>query len=230
MLIVNILNILMPASTGFLGKSQQVSDQSTFESVLHRRHFSESGLPLKSWRSWQWGQTAYVVVTSSPSLPPRVGRSRPVRTTMLQWSGGESRTATSMRLMRTGFLRTSRTPLPSSVSWTIGYHAPRRRTSATLSRQRAHPRGVEGGGGGGMKGANVAHPAKFRYAPDRYHHPTPNPTRLPEARREAHPRLRSGPPAVRAGAERHARRRARRHRRWLVDRGRASPRSSLHQE
>src|SRR6058998_1977215 len=164
MLIVNILNILMPASTGFLGKSQQVSDQSTFESVLHRRHFSESGLPLKSWRSWQWGQTAYVVVTSSPSLPPRVGRSRPVRTTMLQWSGGFSRTATSMRLTRTGRLRTSITTLPSSVSSTIGYQAPRRRTSATLSRHRAQPRGNWEEEGGTMAAANVAHPVKFRYA------------------------------------------------------------------
>src|SRR5207249_8356635 len=88
----------------------------------------------------------------------------PVRTTMVQRSGGVSRTATSMRLTRTGFLRTSRTTLPSSVSSTMGYHAPRRSTSATLSRQRAHPRGV------GMKGANVAHPAKLRYAHDRYRH------------------------------------------------------------
>src|SRR6266705_3487905 len=119
---------------------------------------------------------------------------------MVQRSGGVSRTATSMRLTRTGFLRTSRTTLPSSVSSTMGYHAPRRSTSATLSRQRAHPRGV------GMKGANVAHPAKLRYAHDRYRHPSPDPTRLPEARREAHPRLRSNPPAGNSGAARLTRR------------------------
>src|SRR5215510_8692014 len=147
MLIINILIFLLPAIAGQKGGTarQQVSDQSTFDSVLHRRHRSVSGLPLKSCRSWQWGQTAYVVVTSSPSLPPRVGRSRPVRTTMLHWSGGVMRTATSILLTRTGRLRTSRTTLPSSVSPTIGYQAPRRRMSATLSRQRAQPRGDEGG-------------------------------------------------------------------------------------
>src|SRR6266436_1593834 len=73
-----------------------------------------------------------------------------------------------MLLTRTGFLRTSMTTFPSSVSSTIGYHAPRRRTSATLSRHRAQPRGV---GGRAMSGANPAHPARFRYAHDRYAHP-----------------------------------------------------------
>ena len=60
MLIVNILNIFTAAMRAFPSPSpspptliQQVSDQSTFDSVLHRRHFSASGLPLKSWRSWQ---------------------------------------------------------------------------------------------------------------------------------------------------------------------------------
>src|SRR3979490_1206936 len=104
---------------------------------------------------------------------------------MLQRSGAVSRTATSMRLTRTGFLRTSMTTLPSSVSSTIGYHAPRRRTSATLSRQRAHPRGE-----GAMSEANVAHPASFRYAHDRYGHPTADPTRLAQDGREAHSDIR----------------------------------------
>src|SRR5436189_828021 len=61
-------------------------------------------------------------------------------------------------LFRSRFLRTSRTTLPSLVSSMMGYQAPRRSTSATLSRQRAHPRGIA------MSGANLAHPARFRYA------------------------------------------------------------------
>src|SRR5258708_32680341 len=109
---------------------------------------------------------------------------------MLHRSGGDSRTATSMRLTRTGFLRTSMTTLPSSVSSTIGYHAPRRRTSATLSRHRAQPRGE-----GAMSGANVAHPARFRYAHDRNDHSTADPTRLAQDGREARTDLRTHAPA-----------------------------------
>src|SRR6266480_1162006 len=51
-----------------------------------------------------------------------------------------------------------------------------------------------------------------RFAHDRYRHSPPNPTRLPEARREAHSRLRSDAPAGNSGAARHTRRRAGRHR------------------
>src|SRR5438128_7278627 len=65
---------------------QQVSDQSTDDVRPQRRQIIVSGLPLKSWRSWQWGHTAYVVTTSIP-LPPRVGRRTPVRTTTLQCVG-----------------------------------------------------------------------------------------------------------------------------------------------
>src|SRR2546423_8084463 len=133
-----------------------------------------------------------------------------------------------MRLTRTGFLRTSMTTLPSSVSSMIGYHAPRRRTSATLSRQRAQPRGFEDGVA--MSGANVAHPARFRYAHNRSDHAASNSARLAEARRETHTRLRPQPAALGAGAQRHARRRLRWHPRRLVDRRRTPPRPSVHQE
>src|ERR1700716_3763246 len=113
---------------------------------------------------------------------------------MLQRSGAVSRTATSMRLTRTGFLRTSITTLPSSVSSTIGYHAPRRSTSATLSRHRTQPRGE---GGEAMSEANLAYPARFRYAHDRYDHSTANSTRLAENRREAYADVRPGSAARR---------------------------------
>src|SRR2546430_4302103 len=73
---------------------QQVSDQSTDDVRPQRRQIIVSGLPLKSWRSWQWGHTAYVVTTSIP-LPPRVGRRTPVRTTTLQCVGASGRTRTS---------------------------------------------------------------------------------------------------------------------------------------
>src|SRR3989454_10864344 len=84
------------------------------------------------------GQTAYVVTTSIP-CPPSAGRSTPVRTTMLQWSGASVRTDTSPRLRRTRCSRTSTTRWPSADSSTMGYQAPRRRMSATLSAQRAQP-------------------------------------------------------------------------------------------
>src|SRR2546429_576221 len=87
---------------------QQVSDQSTDDVRPQRRQIIVSGLPLKSWRSWQWGHTAYVVTTSIP-LPPRVGRRTPVRTTTLQCVGASGRTRTSCRLSRTRSSRTDTT-------------------------------------------------------------------------------------------------------------------------
>src|SRR5437867_10124322 len=58
---------------------------------------------------------------------------------MLQWSGASVRTDTSPRLSRTRCSRTSTTRWPSADSSTMGYQAPRRRMSATLSAQRAQP-------------------------------------------------------------------------------------------
>src|SRR3989449_3674405 len=66
---------------------QQVSDQSTDDVRPQRRQIIVSGLPLKSWRSWQWGQTAYVVTTSIP-FPPRVGRRTDRKSTRLNSSHG----------------------------------------------------------------------------------------------------------------------------------------------
>src|SRR3977135_4500137 len=111
---------------------------------------------------------------------------------MLQRAGAVSRTATSMRLTRTGFFRTSITTLPSSVSSTIGYHAPRRRTSATLSKHRTQPRGEWGGD---MSRANLAYPARFRYAHDRYHHATADSARLAQNGRESYADVRPDSPA-----------------------------------
>jgi len=86
-------------------------------------------------------------VTSSPSLPPRVGRStrsgRRCSTVGRRLAHGDVDAADA-----TGFLRTSMTTLPSSVSSTMGYTAAPR-TSATCP-HRAHR--VEGT----MSRANVA--------------------------------------------------------------------------
>src|SRR5438309_8100889 len=98
-------------------RSQQVSDQSTNDVRPQRRQIIVSGLPLKSWRSWHWGQTAYVVTTSIP-FPPRVGRRTPVRTTTLQCVGASGRMRTSCRLSRTRSSRTDTTRWPSPVSST----------------------------------------------------------------------------------------------------------------
>src|SRR2546427_8561789 len=117
---------------------QHVSDQSIGTVRLHRAHTIVAGLPSKSWRGWHWGQTAEGGPTSFP-CPPRVGRNTPVRTTMLQCRGCSRRRLMSATLSRTRLPRTSTTTWPSADSSTIGYQAPRRRTSATLSVHRAQP-------------------------------------------------------------------------------------------
>src|SRR2546428_786 len=165
---------------------QQVSDQSTDDVRPQRRQIIVSGLPLKSWRSWQWGHTAYVVTTSIP-VPPRVGGRTPVRTTRLQCVGASGRTRTSCRLSRTRSSRTDTTRWPSPVSSTTGYHAPRRRMSATLSRHRAQPSSPIG------RATIISLFVRFRYARDRRRRATANPARVLEDGREASPRVRPLP-------------------------------------
>src|SRR5437763_15991185 len=97
-----------------------------------------------------------------------------------------------MRLSRTGFCRTSMTTL-SALASTMGYQAPRRSTSATLSRHRAHPMGRP------MKPPNVAHHVTLRYAHDRKDFQTANPARLTQERRETHAPVR--PRAFTLGSE-----------------------------
>src|SRR5256886_17464961 len=102
-----------------------------------------------------------------------------------------------MRLSRTGLCRTSVTTL-AAVAATMGYQAPRRSTSATLSKHRAHPMGRP------MKRPNVAHHATLRYAHHRTGCRTPNPAGLTEDGREPYAAVRSRSAALGPETECHA--------------------------